>query len=97
MLIGQKHTNGDWARSIDDRLYTSRYFTFVRGNFVTWKSKKHVVAHSSTKAEYQGIALGLWEALWLQHLLQDLGYSPKQPMQLFCEDKTTCDILHNLV
>jgi len=37
---------------------------FVGGNLVTWRSKKqHVVARSSAKAEFRGMALGLCELL----------------------------------
>ena len=65
---------------------------------MTWKSKKHnVVTHSSAKAEFKGMALGLCEALWLRLLLQDLGYLSKKPIQLFCDNKATCDIAHNQV
>jgi hypothetical protein len=47
-IIG--YTDADWARNLTDRKSTSRYFTFVGGNLVTWKSKKqNVVALSSAK------------------------------------------------
>ena len=47
-LIFRKHgymeikgyTDVDWAGNITDRRVTSRYFTFVAGNLVTWRSKK---------------------------------------------------------
>ncbi|RVW48679.1 Retrovirus-related Pol polyprotein from transposon RE1 [Vitis vinifera] len=80
------------------RRSTSGYFTFVGGNLVTWKSKKqNVVARSSAEAEFRGMALGLYEALWLRLLLQDLGYLSRQPIRLFCDNKATCDIAHNPV
>ncbi|WKA10931.1 hypothetical protein VitviT2T_028474 [Vitis vinifera] len=92
------YTNADWAGAVDDRRSTSGYFTFVGGNLVTWKSKKqNVVARSSAKAEFRGMALGLCEALWLRLLLQDLGYLSRQPIRLFCDNKAACDIAHNLV
>ena len=38
----------DWADVINDRRSTSGYFTFVRGNLVTWTRKKqNVIARSS--------------------------------------------------
>ena len=40
------------------------------------------------------MALGICEALWLKFLLQDLGYFPKQPIQLYCDNKAACDIAH---
>jgi hypothetical protein len=34
------YTDADWVRNIFDRKSTLRYFTFVGGNLVTWRSKK---------------------------------------------------------
>ena len=43
------------------------------------------------------MALGVCEALWLILLVKDLGCSPRQPIQLYCDNKAACDIAHNLV
>ena len=43
------------------------------------------------------MALGLCEALWLRLFLQDLGCQSRQPIQLYCDNKTACDIAHNPV
>ena len=60
------YIDADWVRAVDDRRSTSGYFTFVGGNLVTWRSKKHnVVARSSAEDEFRGMALGICEALWL--------------------------------
>ena len=87
------YSDADWVGAIDDRRSTSGYFTFVGGNLVTWRSKKqNVVAHSSAEADFKGMALGICEALWLRLLLMDLGYLPRQPIRLYCDNKATCDI-----
>ncbi|WJZ88029.1 hypothetical protein VitviT2T_007363 [Vitis vinifera] len=92
------YTDADWVSAVDDRQSTSGYFTFVGGNLVIWKSKKHnVVARSSAEAEFRGMALGLCEALWLRLLLQDLGYLSRQSIRLFCDNKAAFDIAHNPV
>ncbi|KAH9763832.1 retrovirus-related pol polyprotein from transposon RE1 [Citrus sinensis] len=92
------YTDADWVGSVSDRRSTSGYFTFVGGNLVTWRSKKqHVVARSSAEAEYQGMALGICEGLWISFILNDLGYSSQQPIQLYCDNKAARDIAHNPV
>ena len=63
-----------------------------------WRSKKqNVVARSSAEAEFRGMALGVCEALWLRLILRDLGYLPRQPIRLYCDNKAACDIAHNPV
>ena len=58
------YTDVDWNGAIDDRRFTSAYFTFVGGNLATWKSKKqNVITRSSSKAEFRSMTLGLCEAL----------------------------------
>uniref|UniRef100_A0A2N9EHM3 Integrase catalytic domain-containing protein n=1 Tax=Fagus sylvatica TaxID=28930 RepID=A0A2N9EHM3_FAGSY len=52
------YTDADWARSPSDRKSTTGYCTFIDGNLVTWRSKKHsVVARSSGEAKYRAMAL----------------------------------------
>ena len=54
------YTDADWAGNLTDRKSTSRYFTFVGGNLVTWKSKKQkVVALSSAEAKFRGDDQGM--------------------------------------
>jgi hypothetical protein len=92
------YTDADWAGNIWDRKSTSSYFTFVRGNLVTWKSKKQkVVALSSAEAEFRGMAEGLCELLWLKRLLTEIGFAPNSEMNLFCDKKAAIDISHNPV
>ena len=43
------------------------------------------------------MALGICEGLWLRFLLQDLGYSPNKPIQLYCDNKSARDMAHNPV
>ena len=51
------NVDADWAGDRDDRKSTFGYFTLVKGNLVTWKSKKQkVVALSSAEAKFRGIA-----------------------------------------
>ncbi|XP_068304271.1 secreted RxLR effector protein 161-like [Pyrus communis] len=94
-LIFRKHghmdvkgyTDADWVGNITDRRSTTGYFTFVAGNLVTWRNKKqNVVARSTTKAEYRGIAHGICELLWLRILLTEIGFKPQGAMLLYCDN-----------
>ena len=92
------YTDADWARSIQDRRPTFGYFTFVGGNLVTWRSKKQeVVVRSSIESEYREMAKAICELLWIKNLMQDLHIKQVSPMKLYCDNKATCDIAHNLV
>ena len=57
-------TDANWASNATDRQSTSRYFTFVGGNLVTYHSKKHkVVSMSFAEAKYRGMAHRMWTSL----------------------------------
>ena len=86
----------DYASSIVDRRLTTGYCTFLRGNLVTWRSKKqNVVARSSAESEFRAIAQGLCELLWLEIILDDLRIKWDDPMKLYCDNKSAINIAHN--
>ncbi|CAL2254674.1 unnamed protein product [Prunus armeniaca] len=92
------YTDADWAGSVINKHSTSRYFTFVGGNLVTWRSKKQkVVSRSSAEAEYRGMTQGVCELLWLRRLLRNFGFGPQKPMDLYCDNKAAIAIAHNPV
>jgi hypothetical protein len=94
----EAYTDTNWVSSIMDRRSTSSYCTFVRGNLVTWWSKKQsMVARSSAKAEFRAIAQGVCKTLWLKILLKELGFDSNDSMRLYCNNKTAISIAHNLV
>ena len=92
------YTNVNWVGNIIDRKSTSGYFTFVGENLVIWRSKKHkVVALSSAKVEFCGMAKGLCKLLWLRELVEEIGCSSRPTIRLFCENKASIQIAQNSV
>ena len=81
-----------------DRKSTSGYVPFVGGNLVTWRSKKQsVVSLSSVEAEYRALHHATTKLTWLRILLSELGFGPKKPMVLFCDNIATIEIANNPV
>ena len=56
-----------------------------------------MVARSSEKVEYQGMAHGVCKLLWIKNVLQDLGINYEKPMSLHCDNKAAIEITHNPV
>ena len=95
-LALEAYTDANYAGSIVDRRSTTGYCTFLRGNMVTWRSKKqNVAARSSTESEFRAIAQGLCELLWLKIVLDDMRIKWDYPMKLYCDNKTAINIAHN--
>ena len=92
------YSNANWAGSPTDRHSTSRYCVFIRGNLISWKSKKHdVVVRPSAEAEYRTMALTTCELIWLKHLLQELRFRKDEQMKLICENQAVLHIASNPV
>ena len=62
-------SDANWAGSVTDRRSSSGYCTYMWGNLVTWQSKKQsVVARSNAKVEFQSMAHGMCEGIWLRRV-----------------------------
>jgi len=46
------YTDTNYAGSVTNRKSTARYYMFLGGNLVTWRSKKQNVARSSGETEF---------------------------------------------
>lgn len=70
--------------------------TTLGNNLVTWKSKKQiVVARPNAEAEYRAMSQTASELTWLQHFLQEIGFSTPTPIPLFCDNQVAIHIASN--
>ncbi|GJT85167.1 ribonuclease H-like domain-containing protein [Tanacetum coccineum] len=66
----------DWAKCKMTRRSVSRYWVFVCGGFVSWKSKKQAtLLRSSAEAEYRSMTYAVCEVMWIVKILKDLNFS----------------------
>jgi hypothetical protein len=82
--------DSDWAGCPDSRKSTSGYVLMLNGAAISWKSKKQsVVALSSAEAEFVAASSMVQEVIYIQRLLEKLGYPQTAPTSVF-EDNRTC-------
>ena len=79
----EAYSTVDWASCPNTRS-TGGYVVYLRGNFISWSSKKHqVVSKSSLESELCSLALASAELIWLRTLLCELQVSlPHCPILL---------------
>jgi hypothetical protein len=75
------YTDSAYANCPDTQKSHSRFIAIVRGGAVSWSSHKQaVVTTSSMEVEYIAMGLAAKEAVWMQHLVWDLGFEMAGPM-----------------
>ena len=68
------YTDSNYARDMDNGRSTSGYVFMFIGGVVSWQSHlQNCTLLSTTKAEYIAVAEAWKEAIWLAHLVKDLG------------------------
>ena len=65
----------DYGGDRNDRKSTSAYVFSIDSSAISWVFKKQpIVTLSTTKVKYRAIFFTTQEAIWLSHLLKEIGY-----------------------
>jgi hypothetical protein len=90
-------TDSDWASDPDSRRSITGYSFLLGGAAISWQSQKQqTVALSSTEAEFIAGAATAKEAMWLRHLLKDLGFlSQNGPTTIYCDNQSSIALAKN--
>ena len=86
--------DSDFASDIDTRKSVSGYAFFIGQGAISWSSKKQAtVATSSCEAEYISACHAAKEGIWLQNLLNLLGYEQEKPTSMQSDNMGTITII----
>ena len=81
------YTDADWA-SQKDRHSTSGYSFHLGQGAITWSSKKqHIIALSSTEAEYIALTHAAKEALWLRSMVSEIRGEDRKRVAINCDNQ----------
>jgi hypothetical protein len=91
-------SDADWGIGVDDWHSVSGYLFQINGGPVSWSSKKqHVIALSSTEAEYITLTHALKEVVWLRSLLGEI-YDDElldRAVTVFSDNKSAISMVKN--
>lgn len=93
----QGFCDSDFAADLDKRRSVSGYVFKVGGNTVSWRSTlQHVVALSTTEAEYMALTEAVKEALWLKGICIELGFE-QDSVEIHCDSQSAISLAKNSV
>ncbi|CAA7062306.1 unnamed protein product [Microthlaspi erraticum] len=91
-LLG--YSDSDWGGSVEDKKSTSGYvFTLGSGMFSWQSNKQQTVAQSTAEAEYIAVCAATNQAIWLQRLLEELGFKSQHGVPIYCDNKSAIAIV----
>ena len=80
--------DASYAGDADTRRSTTGYLVQISGGPVSWQSRlQSSVALSSMEAEYMAASAATQEAMWLNRLLQQLGFKTPRPTKIYEDNK----------
>ena len=82
------YTDASFASREKERKSVSGYCIKMAGACISWSSSKQdSVALSTTESEIIALSEGLKESEWFYHILQELGFNHKLPIQVWCDSQ----------
>ena len=80
------YTDASFACREKERKSVSGYCVKMASTCISWSSSKQdSVALSTTESEIIALSEGLKESEWLYHILKELGFVHKLPIQVWCD------------
>jgi hypothetical protein len=90
------YSDADLAGCWDTSRSTGGYVVVVNGGATSWRSKIQAsVAKSTCEAEYRAANAAACEVMWYNKLLPELGVTLAQPININCDNQSSCALLKN--
>lgn len=84
------YTDADHARDPESSRSVTGYAFMLANGVVTWKSEQQShVTLATAESEYVALCEGVKEAIWLQNLLDELGYGQDDKIKMLCDNLST--------
>ncbi|KAL2250110.1 UNVERIFIED_CONTAM: Retrovirus-related Pol polyprotein from transposon TNT 1-94 [Sesamum indicum] len=94
-LVG--YVDSNYANEKDSRKSTTSYIFTLCGSCISWKSQlQHIVALSTTEAEYIATTEAFKEAIWLEGLVKEIGFL-KNRLTVFSDSQSSIQLCKNPV
>ena len=82
------YVDASFAEDLDTRRSTTGYVFKIAGGPVSWQSHMQTsVALSSMESEYMATSAAAQEAIWLNRLLEEMGFRSERPIVLYEDNK----------
>ena len=82
------YVDASFAADLDTRRSTTGYIFKIAGGPVSWQSRMQTsVALSNVESEYMAASAAAQEAIWLNRLLEEMGFKSKKPITLYEDNK----------
>jgi hypothetical protein len=89
-------TDADWAGDPTDRKSIGGYCFYLNNSLISHMSKKQpTVALSTAEAEMHAALQASKEAIWLRHILNELGYTQKNATTIYCDNQAAISLSRN--
>ncbi|KAL1223770.1 Retrovirus-related Pol polyprotein from transposon TNT 1-94 [Cardamine amara subsp. amara] len=89
--------DSDFAGDLDRSRSISGYVFTCGGTVISWKSSlQHVVALSTTEAEYMALVEAVKEAIWLKGLAEEFGFK-QDTVEIWCDSQSALSLAKNNV
>jgi len=94
-LVLEGYSDADWGAG-EDRKSISGYVFTLAGGAISWSSKKQATtALSTTEAEYIALVQAAKESIWIQGLLDELGYTVTNSNLIYGDNQGSIALANN--